>query len=299
MTPKYVDESSSYSRSSYLPYVFMCKNPAWKSLINRLGWWMVLCPPIGWLMALGYRKDVAISIYDQSIAPPVPTLGWHSDYKLFVQGVGALLVMAFYFTPALLCIWAWGKWNGLSSCMHLAFWLDTDLWYYLACSFILIPITLGGVAGMYYFMDASFELTPTQMLLAFIMLNISVFIIPSGYMQVGQRGRWIDACNLKRGLSWICTHPKIYLMAWWRGLYVSMLALSMLWRAPWGLAWCYISIVWIFNRSYMTESSPYHPIHNPPTLELFMQQITSPPHIYYKWNCPIPIWWTDQGIEND
>ena len=72
-------------------------------------------------MALGYRKIVAISIYDQSMYPPVPNLNWHTDGKLLLQGLGALGVMAFYFTPALICIWGWGRWGTLSSCTQVTF----------------------------------------------------------------------------------------------------------------------------------------------------------------------------------
>ena len=277
----------------YFPYLFMCQNPAWKKLIKRLGYWMLLCPPIGWLMALGYRKVVAVSLYNHTSPLPIPSLNIYADLRLLIQGLGALGVMIFYFTPALICTWTWGKYGDLSHSMQIDFWLDIELLYFLLLSFLLIPMTLGGVVGGYYLFDPSFQLTSSQMIYSSILLLLSVFIIPSGYMQVGRRGYWLDACRIWKSLFWICTHPKIYLYAWWKGLYISLIALSMGLRAPWALAWCYISIVWFFNNPALKETSPYHPHQYPKTLDEFLQQMEVTPQIRYQLNRPIPIWWDE------
>ena len=103
----------------------------WSVQLSRLGWWLLLCPPVGWLMALGYRKLVvtALSADDVSqsggvTAAPLPSRGG-ATVETFRQGVGALAVIVVHFTPLVALTWTLGAadpWSGARVLDFGAYW---------------------------------------------------------------------------------------------------------------------------------------------------------------------------------
>ena len=55
---------------------FPTHEPGSVGKLAHAGWWVLLCPPVGWLMALGYRREVALNLVDEraSVMPARPGL---------------------------------------------------------------------------------------------------------------------------------------------------------------------------------------------------------------------------------
>lgn len=211
--------------------------PEWSRAEKRLGWWILLCPPVGWLMALGYRK----CLVDEWVRPgggKIPP--WPGDMSLFREGMGALGVMAVYFTPVLALSWWLGA--GVS---QAGSWVD--MLKYIFQGLILVPVTFPLNPILQSLHDPGYILTPDRFAIHLAAATLSVFLIPTGFMQLGRRGSFWDALRLDRGISTLVRHPVRYLLAWWVSLRLTLRAMARGVLAPWGIAWSYTGIVYVFQ----------------------------------------------------
>ena len=76
-------------------FTFPTREPGAVGKLVHAGWWFLLCPPVGWLMALGYRREVALNLVDGR----TPVLPAWSGLHLPALGYGlrALGVILSYF----------------------------------------------------------------------------------------------------------------------------------------------------------------------------------------------------------
>jgi hypothetical protein len=63
-------------------FAYPFRDPDWKPQLFVGGLLMLLCPPVGWTMALGYRRAVGIRLR-AGMTPPLPEWSgsWWSHYK--------------------------------------------------------------------------------------------------------------------------------------------------------------------------------------------------------------------------
>jgi len=274
----------------YLPCLLQTRAPGWAALTRRLGWWLLLCPPAGWLMALGHRRDVARALRDPAADPlalrgaPLTPRG---DLHRLAHGLGALGVLAAYAAPALLCAWQWGHARPLAGLLSAGAWLDGGLWGFLGASLALPPLTLGGVTAAWALSD-SCALTPGGLAAVQGLLALAVGLLPAAYLQVGARGRWRDALRPHRALASLAAHPRAYLRAWGEGLRLSAAALALGARAPWGVVWSYSAIVWLFNEAHLAPAHPLSAARAAPTLSAHLA--ASPTPLLWRLGRPIPDW---------
>ena len=215
----------------------MDDEPSWNQAEQRLGWWMLLCPPVGWLMALGYRK----CLVDEWVRPGGGKLPpWPGAPRLFREGLGALAVMAAYFTPVLALSWSVGAQG------HRAQDLE-GLAGYVVQGLLLVPISLPLNPVLQGLHDPGFVVTPALVALHLAAAGGAVFLIPTGFMQLGRRGAFRDAIRIDRGVSVLARHRSRYLLAWWISLRLTLRALTWGLRLPWGIAWSYSGIVYVFQ----------------------------------------------------
>lgn len=270
----------------------MVDGPGWQIPIRRIGWWLILCPPVGWLMALGYRLDVVITLRRPPgvmLAKRVP--GLRSDFDLFIQGLRALAVMAMYTAPPLMLFWfcvhgisfAEFRWENLA---------DPGLWFFLAAALFFVPVTIWSVPAWIFFTvpNAWANFIPCAFSVLFLIL--AVFFVPSGYMQVGDRGRFSDALRVWRGIPWVLGHLREYVYAWRESGQISLVAFLLGWRAPWGIVWSYASIVWHFNIAFMSPDHPAHLRQAPDNVEAYLEQLNDPHlRVIYCLGRPVPVFW--------
>jgi hypothetical protein len=186
---------------------------------------------------LGYRK----CLVDEWVRPgggKIPP--WPGDMRLFREGMGALGVMAVYFAPVLALSWWLGA--GVS---QAGSWVD--MLKYIFQGLILVPVTFPLNPILQSLHDPGYILTPDRFAIHLAAATLSVFLIPTGFMQLGRRGSYWDALRLDRGISTLVRHPVRYLLAWWVSLRLTLRAMARGVLAPWGIAWSYTGIVYVFQ----------------------------------------------------
>jgi Protein of unknown function (DUF4013) len=272
----------------------MVDGPGWQIPIRRIGWWLLLCPPIGWLMALGYRLDVVIGLRRPPTVTPSKRLpGFRSDLWYFWQGFAALAVMTLYLVPPLVLFWL--SLHGASvGGFQLANLADPALWLFVAAVMFFVPVTIWLVPAVVFFTTPNAWAHFFPCAISVVLLILAVFFVPSGYMQIGDRGRFSDALRVWRGIPWVLTHLRTYLHAWRESGQISMVAFLLGWRAPWGIVWSYAGIVWHFNIEFMSPDHPAHYKQAPDAFEKYLERLeTSGVRVIYRLGRPVPVFWDE------
>jgi len=86
--------------------------------------------------------------------------------------------------------------------------------------------------------------------------GVATFVIPSGFLNVSRTGRIVSAFDLRRALVRIARHPREYAEAWVGSGLVSLAGHLCGIFAPWGVVWCYLSIVYAFNEVPLAAGGP-------------------------------------------
>ncbi len=235
--------------SRTLAALFLLESPAWARQVRGLGWWLALCPPLGWPMALGTRKLVVCALGDddatqrtQGPAAPLPAQGG-ATWRSLWEGLGALGVIVGHFTPVLAAAWTLGATDPWSSARV------GDFALFWASSFVLVPVTLGGVPALWTFWVPGFSLSLLHAAALAGAAALTVAVIPASFLQVGDRGRYADALKPWRSLRTLWAARSAYAQAWAISIRLTLAALSLGPLAPWGIAWSYFGIVFAFNEA--------------------------------------------------
>ena len=166
------------TRQVDLAALFMMRDPRWIEPIRTLGWWILLCPPLGWLMALGYRKEVVLHMTRAGVGP-LPE--WPGLAHLSREGFKALGVISVYLAPTLILGWHLGAQDG---------WSDvTGGIMYCLCSLFLVPLTLPATPLAYMLWSDVFTLSTSSGLIIFGLSACTTFIIPAGFKK-NRGARW-------------------------------------------------------------------------------------------------------------
>ena len=83
-------------------------------------------------------------------------------------------------------------------------------------------------------------------------------MIPAGFMQVANRGRFVDALNLQQVFGILRYHFFCYVEAWIYSLWLTMLAMMTGPFAPWSIIWSYQGIVYAFNEVLALSDVPMY-----------------------------------------
>jgi hypothetical protein len=235
--------------SRTLAALFLLESPAWARQVRGLGWWLALCPPLGWPMALGTRKLVVCALCaddapqrTQGPAAPLPAQGGATRRSLW-EGLGALAVIVVHFTPVLVAAWTLGATDPWSPSRRV------DFAMFWASSFVLVPVTLAGVPALWTFLVPGFSLGPLQAAALAGAAALTVALIPASFLQVGDRGRYADALKPWRSLATLWAARRAYAQAWAISIRLTFAALALGPLAPWGIAWSYFGIVFAFNEA--------------------------------------------------
>lgn len=80
-------------------FAYPFDDPAWKRKLFVGGFVMLLCPPVGWTMALGYRRSAGIRLRAGAM-PPLPE--WTgSVWSFCTGGAAAVGIILGYYLPFL------------------------------------------------------------------------------------------------------------------------------------------------------------------------------------------------------
>lgn len=221
---------------------FVRADPAWRAKILR-GGLLLLFPPLGWPVALGYRKTLIGRLATRA-QPLLPEWPGHTLH-FWCEGMRALGVIFAHYVP-LLVLLAWkAAHHGLPDLP----W--TGLAAFFGFFFLLTPFLLPGliVAASAWVGEAAFS--RLEVVLALAYFAAATFWIPAGFLQVARTGRYRDAFRVRDNLRLLARHGRLYLEAWTFSGLIALAGHFCIPFSPWGVFWCYQSIVYAFNEIRM------------------------------------------------
>ena len=219
---------------------FVVKDPNWRQKIFVGGLLLLLVHPIGWPVALGYRKAL-ISNLRSGTDPLLPT--WKGNVlHFFVEGLKAMGVIFGYLSPLYLVFISLLIANGV----HPNFsWLYV-IFFFLACT-IVSTLSFPTVLAYMTFFSPEYRIPWMISLVLFLAFVLIIFFIPACFLQVSRTGRYRSAFHISAAWSTLRLHFYPYCKAWYHSAIMSLVGHFALPFAPWGVFWCYLSIIFEFN----------------------------------------------------
>ena len=230
-------------------FTFVTTGTAWLRKLFLGGLFILLLPPLGWPLALGYRKEVAARLVSgrQPLLPswqrswrPIVAAGWRS--------AGVILA---YFTPFLLMYWLLGLESPAAAQAHV--WIILS---FLLAVVLLPPVSLPLLPPLYALRFSWITFSPAETALLALLFAGTVFLMPAAFLEVSLTGRFRTAFRLLHMLRFITARPRYYLEAWFMSLLATFLALLTGPLAPWGIFWSYQVIVYAFNNALFYWPQP-------------------------------------------
>lgn len=214
-------------------------DPHWRRRIWIGG--LVLClPVIGWPAVLGYRAAFVRHLReDKGTVLPV----WRGAFwQHVVVGSKAMGVVFAYLAPlyaALLALLLSRGWQPDAA----------SLW--LAAFFVCLPVfsTLSlPIACLLAACGPAATLTAPEVAGFLLGYAALVFLIPAGFLEVSRTWRFRSAFAVHRTWPFVARHLRAYAAAWWHSGCMSLVGHLVLPLSPWGVVWCYLGIVTLFQE---------------------------------------------------
>lgn len=228
---------------------YMAADPRWKSKLRTAGL-VLLIPFVGWPALLGYRREAVFRLADGA-SPVLPD--WEAGLWHYVRGgLQAMGVIHAYLAPLYL-------WFALRVAND-AFVAGVP-WGPVALFFLAVPIfsTLIIPAGLVYarWNLAVLDVGEWELYALAAAFHLVVFYIPAGFLNVTRTRRMRSAFAVGPALRAITRHPRRYLEAWVGSSLMSLLGHVCVPLSPWGVAWCYLGITYLFNEVPHPSGGPY------------------------------------------
>lgn len=210
----------------------------WRAKIFR-GGLVLLIPIVGWPAVMGYRARFVRHLFTDE---PSPLPEWSGQFRHhLVEGLRAMGVVFGYFAPLYVALFALVSSRGFVPDSSTLAW---------TAGFVAVPIlsTLSfPTACVLLALAPERWITPLEAFAFLAAFALTVFVIPAAFCQVSRTGRYRDAFALGAALRLIARHPRAYLAAWWHSSVMALAGHFALPLAPWGVVWCYLGILVLFN----------------------------------------------------
>lgn len=212
------------------------------------GIWLALLPPVGWLLALGFRKHVAFRFVDNP-ENVLPT--WKGNIKHFLlDGMRAAGIIWVFYIPFMTIFW----FTGLRSFNDLNAHLAQVILFFLATP-LFVPISLPLVPLLYCHSYSWIEISSSELLTLTVLFFCTAFFMPAAFMQISVHRKFISAFNVPQMVKLVIEDFHLYLEAWLLSLSATVIALLSGPLAPWGIFWSYLTIVFAFNNALALSSN--------------------------------------------
>jgi hypothetical protein len=193
---------------------YVAREPAWKLRVGIGGLLILLLPPVGWLLALGYRSIVGQRIVDRE-RPLLPS--WTGLFGAALRrGSASSGVILAYLTPFVIAYWI----LGLSSFDALAAH-RRELLIFAAAVMAFPPLALPGMPALYAARYDWLQFSAGETALLALLFFGPIVLLPSAFLQVAQQRRFSAAFHLGRVVRLVAAAPRLYLQAWLGALTVS------------------------------------------------------------------------------
>jgi hypothetical protein len=218
----------------------MVADPAWRSKLWKAGL-VLLIPGVGWPALLGYRKKAVFRLASGT-APILPD--WEEGLGSFTRGGHqAMGVIHAYLSP--LYLWF------LLRVVNPAFLAGVP-WGAVLLFFLVFPIfsMLILPAGLVYarWRLPELDVSAWELYAMAVAFPLVVFFIPAGFLNVTRTRRMLSAFDVPQAVWLIARHPRRYVEAWVGSSLLSLLGHFCVPFSPWGVAWCYLGITYLFNE---------------------------------------------------
>lgn len=228
---------------------FMARDPRWKRKLFIGGLLFFPLPPLGWIMALGFRSLTGPRLVEGK-EPILPA--WSGNWWLILKrGVIAVFVILAHFSPFLICYWLFGLPAGARVADY-----SWEIALFIAAIALFPPLFLPTLPFAYALAFSWLTFSIAEMAALAVLFAGAVFILPASFVQVGLYGDYGSA--FKAGAAWrfAVRNWKLYLEAWLISLVVSAVAVVMGPFMPWGLFWSYLVILHVFLEALLKSDTP-------------------------------------------
>jgi len=231
------------------PFLYMFRDPDWKRKIFVGGLWLLLFPPLGWPIALGYRRE-ALSALVEGRRPILPPWGgqWPRYLKEGLKAAGVILV---YFLPFLSVFWFAAIDDWLTVETHAL-----ELAAFVLAILLLLPVCLPLLPPLYWYLFPWVRLSPVEMILMGVVFWGTTFLMPAAFLQVSLHGGFQAAFRVDRMLVFVGRNLRGYLEAWAVSLVSTAVAAALGPGVAWGIFWSYLVIVYTFNEALFRSATP-------------------------------------------
>jgi hypothetical protein len=229
-------------------FLFPTADPNGRSQLFRGGLWFLLCPPLGWLLALGYRSEVALRLWDGA---PCMFPAWRLDLRTIANGGKAAGIIYIYFLPVIIAFWIFAADSIANTHAH---------WIEIACLTLLLPCFLPGTIAALFLIYPHFSgwmhFDYWEIGVLAICFVGTMFILPAAFLRVSIVRRFAAALSLPQALKLIFRLPRLYCEAWAIAISATGLALLSGPFFAWGIPWSYLVIGYGFNEALMQMNLP-------------------------------------------
>jgi hypothetical protein len=219
--------------------LFFATDPGWRAKVFVGGAWLALCPPVGWFVALGYRKALIDRLWSGA-SPVLPPWSARASWGYFADGVRAGGVIVAYLVPALVATWLVAA-RGAAGHGREALAFALAVVALPPVGLPLAPLAFGARYPWFTFGAAEAALVAP-------LYAAAVFAAPAGFLRVSRTGRFASALNVAAVARLLRRHRRAYVEAWALSLGLTGLGVIALPLAPWGVFWSYLGIVYGFNE---------------------------------------------------
>lgn len=208
----------------------------------RLGGLLMLaCPPLGWHLAMGYRRAVGLAARSGSDATfPSVARDWRA---LLLGGVGTTGVILAYLLPALVTFFV-----GVVSLSAVREHPGSTA-LVIAAILLLPPLAIPSLAFAATTLGDGSGGSAPWLLASGVLGATAVAILPAAFLNVSDSGRLASAFRLDQAVAFMLHHARLYLEAWLLSVVATAAAFATGPLMPWALFWSYLAILSAFNQA--------------------------------------------------
>lgn len=225
--------------------LFLLHDPDWRRKVF-VGGLLLMIPFVGWFATLGYRKAL-IPLLFHGDRPPLPE--WRGRVWTHIwEGLKAGAVIGVQYLPLGVALAALLVSRGARFEPAL---LAAPVFFALFPIFSTLAFPLAVAYWAWPGGPAVLHLWEAGALLAGYALV--TFVIPAGFLQVSRTGRYSAAFRYHESLPFLVRNFRAYVLAWYRSSAMSLCGHLAVPYSPWGVVWCYLGIIYSFNRVLADE----------------------------------------------
>ena len=221
-------------------FAFVRSCDGWQEKILLGGLWIALFPPVGWLLALGYRTEAIYRMIDNR-SPILPE--WNEWWQHIVTGVKAAGVILIYFIPYTLLFWVLALGGPSVAVEH---WLAIAV-FFIALP-LCIPVCMAGLPVLYLRIFPWVSLTGGEFVILALVFCGTTFIIPAAFAQLSLNRTFSSAFRLRPIFRLICGDFRMFVEAWLLSLVSTACAFASFLFFPWGVFYSYLVNTYAFNN---------------------------------------------------